>query len=212
MNAMNANERITFFHAPHSRAAGVRVLLEALQAPYDLTVLDLKKGEQREQRYLKVNPMGKVPAVRHRGTLVTEQAAVYMYLAELFPEAALSPAPGDALRGAYLRWMVFYGSCFEPAVVDKALQREPGPPSTSPYGSYDTVIETLRAQLAPGPWLLGERLTAADYLWGAALSWIVMFKLAPQLPEFMRYIERYRALPAAVRAAELDAALLAAAD
>jgi glutathione S-transferase len=199
---------VTFFHSPHSRAAGVRVLIEHLQAEHTLQVLDLRAGEQRQDPYLRVNPMGKVPALLHGDTLVTEQAAVYMYLAELYPEAGLAPAPGEAQRGAYLRWMVFYGSCYEPAIVDKALKREPGPASTSPYGHYDTVMETLRAQLAGGPWLLGERLSAADFLWGAALQWTMMFKIAPELPEFKAYVERYAALPAVQRAAQLDEALL----
>jgi glutathione S-transferase len=205
---MASSRHVTFFHSPHSRAAGVRVLIEHLQAEHTLQVLDLRAGEQRQDPYLRVNPMGKVPALLHGDTLVTEQAAVYMYLAELYPEAGLAPAPGEAQRGAYLRWMVFYGSCYEPAIVDKALKREPGPASTSPYGHYDTVMETLRAQLAGGPWLLGERLSAADFLWGAALQWTMMFKIAPELPEFKAYVERYAALPAVQRAAQLDEALL----
>lgn len=204
-----SSRRVIFFHSPHSRAAGVRALIEELNADHELRVLDLKAGEQRRPEYLRINPMGKVPALLHGDTLVTEQAAVYMYLAELYPEAGLAPAVGDALRGPYLRWMVFYGSCCEPAIVDKALQREPGPPSTSPYGHYDTVIETLRQQLARGPWLLGERLTAADFLWGAALQWTMMFKLVPELPEFKAYVERYAARPAVRRAHEKDEALLA---
>lgn len=207
---MTHDRHIVFFHAAQSRSAGARVLVEALQADHELHVLDLKAGEQRQPGYLKVNPMGKVPAILHRDTLVTEQAAVYMYLAELYPEAGLSPVVGDALRGAYLRWMVFYGSCYEPAIVDKALKRDAGAASMSPYGDFDTVIETLRSQLARGPWLLGDRLTAADYLWGAALGWTMMFKLVPELPEFTAYFERYKALPAVARAGQKDAELVAA--
>ncbi len=91
--------------------------------PYRLHVLNMKTGEQRQPDYLAINPMGKVPAIRHGDALVTEQAAVYLYLADLFPEAGLAPALSDPSRAAYLRWLVYYGSCFEPAMMDKHLKR-----------------------------------------------------------------------------------------
>jgi glutathione S-transferase len=110
--------RVTFFHAPQSRSGGTRALLEELGADYDLHPLNLKNGEQRQSAYLAINPMGKVPAIRHGDALITEQPAVYIYLADLYADAALAPPIGDPLRGPYLRWLVFYGSCFEPAVTD----------------------------------------------------------------------------------------------
>ncbi len=137
----------------------------------------------------RLNPMGKVPAILHNpGALITEQAAVFIYLADLFPEKGLAPAIGDALRGPYLRWMVFYGSCFEPAVVDRAMKREPAPASTSPYGDYDTMMGTLTDQLAKGPYILGERFSAADVLWGGALGWTTMFKIVEATPLIQRGI------------------------
>ncbi|WP_198116366.1 glutathione S-transferase family protein [Massilia rhizosphaerae] len=201
---------LTLFHAPNSRSGAARILLEELGVPYDLHVLNLKKNEQRAPDYLAVNPMGKVPAVRHGDALVTEQPAVFIYLADLFPEAGLAPAPHDPLRGPYLRWLTFYGSSFEPAITDLAMKREPTPPMMCPYGDYDTMLATLTAQLRAGPWLLGERFSAADVLWGTALGWATMFKLVPELPEVMAYIERVSARPAARRAAQADAALAAA--
>lgn len=207
---MNPSRHITLFHAPHSRSAGARALLEELGADYELQVFNLKQGEQRKPAYLALNPMGKVPAIRHGDVLVAEQAAVYMYAAELYPEAGLSPAVGDPLRGAYLRWMVFYGSCFEPAVVDKSMKRDPAPPSTSPYGTFDTMFDTVVQQLKAGPWLLGERFTAADVLWGSALGWTSAFGLLPERAEVRAYVERVKARPAMQRAAALDAALVAA--
>lgn len=204
---MNQNRHITLFHAPHSRSAGARILIEELQAEHDLHVLNLKARQQREPAYLAINPMGKVPALRHGETFVSEQAAVYMYLAELYPERGLSPAPGDPLRGAYLRWMVFYGSCFEPAIVDKAMNRDAGNESTSPYGSYEAVVDAVERQLQPGPWLLGERFTAADALWGSALGWVTGFKLMPAGPAVLAYLERFQARPAVQRAQALDAEL-----
>ncbi|HJW06445.1 MAG TPA: glutathione S-transferase family protein [Rhodanobacter sp.] len=206
---MDTTPRVTFFHAPQSRSAGTRALLEELGADYDLHVLDLKAGEQREPDYLAINPMGKVPAIHHAGALVTEQPAVFIYLADLYPAAKLAPPLGDPLRGPYLRWLVFYGSCFEPAIVDRSLQREPAPPSTSPYGDYDTMLQTLVDQLGKGPYLLGDTFSAADVLWGTALNWTTMFKLVPELPVIRAYIDRVLARPAMQRAAAKDAELLA---
>jgi glutathione S-transferase len=207
---MASTGRLTFFHSPQTRSTGVLTLLDELGADYDLHELNMKAGEQRGAAYLAVNPMGKVPAIDHNGALVTEQAAVYMYLAELYPEKGLAPAIGDPLRGPYLRWMVFYGSCFEPALVDRAQQHPPAPPSMSPYGDYETVLKTVDDQLARGPYLLGERFTAADVLWGSALAWTTMFRLVPETPAIKAYIGRVRSRPSFARAQARDAELLAA--
>jgi glutathione S-transferase len=204
---------ITLFHAPQSRSGAVRILLEELGAPYVLEALNLKAGENRAPRYLDINPMGKVPAVlvahESGGSLVTEQAAITIYLADLFPAAGLAPGLTDPLRGPYLRWLAFYGSCFEPALIDLALKREPAPPSMCPYGDYDTMLATLTRQLRAGPWLLGERFSAADVLWGYSLAWTTAFKLVPELPEVTAYIARLNARPSAQRVAALDAELAA---
>lgn len=208
---MPVDRHVTLYHSPNTRSTGVLSLLEELGADYDLQVLDMKAGEQRRAAYLAVNPMGKVPTLRHGDALVTEQVAVFLYLADLYAEAGLAPPIGDPLRGPYLRWMVYYGSCFEPALVDRAMKRDPAPSSTSPYGDYETMLATLTGQLAPGPWMLGERLSAADVLWGTALRWTTMFKLVPESPLFAEYIARVAARPAAVRARARDAELAAAA-
>ena len=204
------DRKLTLYHAPNSRSGAARFLLEELGVPYELHVLNFKKNEQRAPDYLAVNPMGKVPAIRHGDALVTEQAAVLMYLADLFPQAGLAPALDDPLRGPYLRWMVYYGSCFEPAVTDKAMKREPAPAMMCPYGDYDTMLATVTGQLRAGDYLLGERFSAADVLWGTALTWMTMFKLVPDLPEILAYVERVKSRPAAQRAAQADAELAAA--
>jgi glutathione S-transferase len=206
---MPTNRKLTFYHSPNTRSTGVRTLLDELGAPYELKALNMKAGEQRQPAYLAVNPMGKVPAIVHGDALVTEQGAIFIYLADLFPEAGLAPAIGDPLRGPYLRWMVFYGSSFEPAVVDRSLQREPARSSTSPYGDYDTMLGTLIGQLRAGPYLLGERFTAADILWGLALRWTTAFKLVPEAPEIVDYIARVMARPSFARVAAADAELAA---
>ena len=207
---MSASRRVVFYHSPQSRSAGALFLLEELGADYEIRPLDLKKNESRSSEYLGVNPMGKVPAIVHEGALVTEQGAVYTYLADLYPEAGITPAIGDPLRGPYLRWMFFYNASFEPALIDKSMKREPAPPATSPYGDYATVMKTLQGQLGDGPYLLGERFTAVDVLWGTALRWTTMFKLVPETPAITAYIERVTSRPAAQRAAKIDEEILAA--
>jgi glutathione S-transferase len=204
------DRHVTLYHSPNTRSSGALILLEELGAPYDLHVLNMKAGEQRQPAYLAVNPMGKVPALKHGGAIVTEQVAVYIYLADLFPEAGLAPPIGDPLRGPYLRWMVFYAACFEPAVVDRAAKHDPAPQMMSPYGDYDTMLGTLVGQLATGPYLLGEQFSAADVLWGTALGWTTMFKLVPELPEIMSYVQRIGSRPAAAKVKAKDAELAAA--
>ena len=207
---MSTDRKIIFYHSPQSRSAGTLFLLEELGADYELRTLDLKKNEQRGSDYLGVNPMGKVPAIVHDGALVTEQGAVYAYLADLYADAGITPAIGDPLRGPYLRWLFFYGSSYEPALIDRSMKREPAPPSTSPYGDYDTMLKTLWDQLGNGPYLLGDRFTAADVLWGTALRWTTMFKLVPETPAVKAYIERVTSRPAALRAAKIDEEIMAA--
>ena len=204
---MPQDRHLILYHSPRSRSRGARMLLEELGADYEVHAFDLTTGQQRTPEFLAINPLGKVPTLRHGDAVVTEQVAVYLYAAELYPEAGLSPAVGDPLRGAYLRWMAFYGSCFEPAVVDHSMGRAPAAYSTSPYGDFDTVIAAINAQLAKGPYFLGERFTAADVLWGAALDWITMFKLMPETPVVRAYIDRVLARPAVKRARAADLAL-----
>ena len=201
---------LVLFHSPNSRSAGVRILLDELGAPHELRVLNMKAGEQRQAPFLAVNPLGKVPALLHDGALVTEQVAIYIYLADLFAEAGLAPALRDPLRGPYLRWLAYYGSSFEPAVLDLAMKREPAPPSMSTYGDFDTMLGALVAELRKGPYLLGERLSAADILWGTALKWTTSFKLVPDLPEITAYLARMWDRPAFARITANDAELAAA--
>jgi glutathione S-transferase len=207
---MTRPPKLTFFHSPNTRSTGTAILLEELGAPFDLHVVNMKAGDQRKPEYLAINPMGKVPAIRHGDALVTEQVAVFIYLADLFPAAGLAPAIGDPLRGPYLRWLAYYGSSFEPAIVDRSQKREPTPASMSPYGDYDTMLKTLTDQLAKGPYILGERFTAADVLWGTALTWITKFKLVPELPVIMAYIGRVNARPSVAKVRAKDAELAAA--
>ena len=205
----STNRHITLFHSPQSRSVGAHTLLEELGADYELHVLNLNTKDQRAASYLAINPMGKVPAIHHGDVLVTEQAAIFIYLADLYAEAGLAPALDSPLRGSYLRWMVFYGSCFEPALMDLAMKREAPPQSMSPYDNADTVLKTMSDQLAKGPYMLGERFSALDVLWGMALDWTVGFKLVPETPLLRAYINSITSRPATLRARAKNAELIA---
>jgi glutathione S-transferase len=206
---MTASDTVTLYHAPNSRSSAALTLLEELRAPYRLHVLNLNAGEQRQPAYLAINPMGKVPAVKHGDALITEQVAIFIYLADLFSDAGLAPKLGDPLRGPYLRWLAFYGACFEPAVGDRALKRDPAPPRMSGYGDYDMVLGTIVGQLRKAPFMLGDRFSAADVLWGSALTWTTSFKLVPELPEITAYINRWNSRPSVATVRAKDAELAA---
>lgn len=205
-----SNRHITLFHAAPSRSSGTVALLEELGADYELKVLDLKAGDNLKPDYLAVNPMGKVPAILHDGALVTEQVAISIYLGDLYADAGLAPQIGDPLRGPYLRWLAFHGACFEPAVIEKAMKREPAPRGMSPYVDADTVLKVIDDQLATGPYLLGERLSTADVLWGSSMGWLTMFGVIDPAPATRAFIERVTSRAAFVRAREIDAGIGAA--
>lgn len=191
-------------HAAPSRSSTVLWMLEEIGAPYELHVLDLKAGEQRHPAYLAINPMGKVPALEHNGQLITEVGAICLYLADAFPDARMAPPIGDARRGPYLRWMFFQGNAFEPAIIDRALKRDAGPPSMLPYGDFDTTIGTVAKALGKGPWFLGDTFSALDVYFGSAIRWTTEFGLLPKLPEFTALIGRIEARPAFLRAKAKD--------
>lgn len=201
------DDRVTLHYMPQTRALGARIILEVLNAPYDLHVLNGKAGENRRDDYLEVNPLGKVPAIVHRGSVITEQIAIAIYLGDFFKEAGLAPAIDDPDRGTYLRWLVYYAACFEPALLDKASGNDPGPLTRSVYGSYDLMIDTLEGALSKGPYILGDRMSLADIHWGAALHWTLLFGLVPERPVFTDFRDRITALPAFRKVYDEDAKL-----
>lgn len=207
---MATADKLVFYHSPNTRSSATMILLDELGAPYELKVLDMKNGEQRASAYLAVNPMGKVPAIVHNGALVTESVAIFIHLADAYPAAGLAPRIGDANRGPYLRWMVYYAACFEPAVVDRAQKREQAPLGMSPYGDFDTMLKTLTDQLDRGPYILGDTFSAADVLWGTGLTWTTMFGIVPKLPAIEAYLARLATRPSLARVKAKDAELAAA--
>ena len=198
------SEEILFYHNPRSRAQMAHWMLEEVGTPYRILPVDFAKGENRTPEFLAVNPMGKLPAIVHDGTVVTETGAIIAYLADAFPEAGLAPAPGDKARGTYLRWLFFGAGCFEPALLDRMLQRPPiaqERKAAVAWGSYEEVLHALATMLDPGPYVLGDRFSAADVYLGAELSWAGMFG-APGVkdnPVFDAYVARVAARPAYAR-------------
>jgi glutathione S-transferase len=192
-----------------SRGSVARWMLEEVGEPYDVKVL--KMGEQRERGYLRINPMGKVPALRHGEVVVAENAAICLYLAETFPEADLNVPVGDRRRGAFLKWLFFGPSCVEPAILDVAFPRkEPAPRGTAGYGDFDTVMEVVEDAVRNGPYILGDQFTAADVVIGSGLRWGMMFGLVPKREVFLAYTSRLEQRPALRRQIELDAEVGAA--
>jgi glutathione S-transferase len=206
--------KLTLYHALQSRSAIARWMLEELGEPYDVHLLSLKKGENRAPDYLAVNPMGKVPAIRHGDTVVTEASAICCYLADEYPTARLNIPVGDARRGTYLKWLFFAPSCIEPAVAERAFPRkEPASRSTLGFGDFATVMDVVAGATAEAkPYLLGAQFTAADVAIGSQLRFGTMFKLIPERPEFTAYLARLNERPALKRAMEKDAKLQAEQD
>ncbi len=203
--------KLTLYHASPSRSSVTRWMLEELGEPYDIHLLKLSAGEQNAPAYRAINPMGKVPALKHGDAIVTESAAICTYLADEFPHARLNVPVGDPRRGAYLKWLFFGPSCIEPAITDRAFPRiDPPRRSTLGYGDFDTVMDVVAKAVEPGPYLLGEHFTAADVVIGSGLRWGMMFDLLPKRPEFVSYVGRLEQRPALQRASEADRALAAA--
>ncbi|HZT47627.1 MAG TPA: glutathione S-transferase family protein [Hyphomicrobiaceae bacterium] len=201
--------KLTLYHAAPSRSSIVLWMLEELGEPYDLHLISFKKGENLRPEYLAVNPMGKVPALKHGDVVVTEAAAICTYLADEFPAARLNIPVGDPRRGIYLKWLFFGPSCFEPAITERAFPRkEPPPRSTLGFGDFDSVMDVLtKAAAAASPYLMGSQFTAADVVIGSGLRWGMAFKLVPERPELAAYVARLNGRPALKRATEKDALL-----
>jgi glutathione S-transferase len=203
--------KLTLYHAAPSRSSITRWMLEEIGEPYDIHLLSLSKGDNRAPDYLAVNPMGKVPALKHGDTVITEGAAICAYLADEFPRAKLNVPIGTPRRGVYLQWLFFGPSCIEAAVIDRASPRKEAPRRAMlGYGDFDTVMDVTAKAVATGPYLMGEQFTAADVVIGSTLRWGMMFKLLPERPEFAAYVNRFAARPALQRAEAKDKELAAA--
>ncbi len=201
--------KLTLYHAAPSRSSIVHWMLEELGQPYDIHLVSFKKGENLKPEYLAINPMGKVPALRHGDTVITEGAAICAYLADEFPQAKLNIPVGDPRRGVYLKWLFFGPSCVEPAIMEKRFPRKEDPPRAAlGFGEYETVVDVLaKAAGAASPYLMGQQFTAADVVIGSGIRWGTIFGLLPQRPEFAAYSARLAERPALQRSTAKDAEL-----
>lgn len=204
--------QLTLYHASPSRSSVALWMLEELGEPYDIKLLSLGNGDNRKPDYLALNPMGKVPALRHGDTVITEVAAICTYLADEFPKAKLNVPVGTPRRGVYLKWLFFGPGCLESAVIDRAAPRKDEPRRAMlGYGDFDTTMNVVAKAVEKGPWLMGEQFTAADVVIGANIRWGMIFKMIPERKEFLDYAARIAARPAAQRAQKKDEELAKAA-
>ena len=198
---------LTLYTNPRSRGRLARWMLEEVGADYEAVVLEY--GEpMKSADYRAINPMGKVPAIVHRGVAVTEGAAICAYLADAFPEAGLAPPLAE--RGPYYRWLFFGAGPIEAAVTARGLKLEPPAEASGQlgYGSVALVVDTLEQALSGRTYITGEAFTAADLYVGAQVGWGMDFGLIEQRPSLVAFAERVRARPAYARASELDDATM----
>lgn len=202
-------DTLTFYTNPQSRGRIVRWMLEEVGAPYDTVLLDYGTT-MKAPAYLAINPMGKVPALRHGDTVVTEVAAICAYLADAFPRAGLAPTPASRLRGPYYRWLFFAAGPVEAAVSNQVLGFvvPPGRERMMGYGTYAEVLNVLEGAVSQGDYLLGDRFSAADVYLGSHLGFGMQFGTIEKRPAFEAYWARLSARPAALRAREMDDALI----
>lgn len=202
-------EELVLYTNPQSRGRIARWMLEEIGQPYRVEVLEY--GDRlKSPEFLAINPMGKVPALTHGGAVVTECAAICAYLADMFPEAGLAPAPTDKARAPYFRWLFFAAGPVEAAITNSFLNVEipPGRERAVGYGSMTAVIGALEQAVSETPYLAGERFSAADIYAGSQIGFGMRFGTIEKRPAFTDYWERISSRPAALRANALDDALL----
>ncbi len=203
MQEQTSNDKIQFYYNPMSRGRIVHWMLEEVGAPYEIKMLDWAKREHKSPEYLKINPMGKIPAIVHRGVVVTETAAICAYLADAFPQAKLAPVLSDPKRGTYYRWMFFVASSLESAALDRKSPRTTKIESSHlGYGSYDDVVSTLE-KAVEGGFILGDQFSAADVLIASTIGWMISQKDLEPKRVFTNYLQKCMDRPAFKRFTEM---------
>lgn len=203
------SEELVFYTNPMSRGRIVRWMLEEVGQPYRTELLDYGTT-MKAPAYLSINPMGKVPAITHGDAVVTEAGAICAYLADAFPQAGLAPAPGDKARAPYFRWMFYAAGPFEAAVTNRSLNVEVPDERKGMvgYGNYADVMNALEYAVTQTEFIAGDRFTAADVYFGSSIGWGLMFGSIEKRPAFQEYFGRIANRPAAIRAREIDDALV----
>lgn len=198
------SDNLIFYTNPMSRGRIVRWMLEEVGAPYEARVIEY--GEMKSPDYLAVNPMGKVPALQHGDTVVTECAAICAYLADAFPEAKLAPPPTDKARGDYYRWLFFAAGPLEQAITNKAagFVVPPERERIFGYGNFTWVMDTLDKKLSATPYVTGDTFSAADVYLGTHIGWGLMKDTVEKRPSFVAYFDRLKSRPAYLSANQKD--------
>ncbi|MBW4934085.1 glutathione S-transferase family protein [Marinobacter sp. F4206] len=194
---------LVFYTNPMSRGRIVRWMLEEVGADYRQVLLDYDT-QMKSEDYLAINPMGKVPALVHRGEVVTECAAICAYLADAFPEAGLAPEP--TARAAYYRWLFFAAGPLEAAVMDRVLQAEVSRDQERMvgYGTYERAVSAMAGAVSAHQYVAGDRFSAADVYVGSHLMWGMEFGSITRRPEFEAYVARLSDRPALLAAKAVD--------
>ena len=202
-------DEIVFYTNPMSRGQIVRWMLEETGQPYRTEIMQYE-ASMKAPAYLAINPMGKVPAITHRGQVVTECAAICAYLADAFPEAGLAPAAGSADRAAYYRWMFFAAGPLESAVTNRSagFVAKPEQSRMMGYGTFETTMDVLEKAVSGG-YLAGGKFSAADVYLGSQVLWGLQFGSIDKRPAFETYAAQLSARPAYQRGKEIDGALIA---
>jgi glutathione S-transferase len=196
---------LTLYHAAPSRSMGVHWLLEELGVPYDLHWLSLEANDHKTPEFLAINPMGRVPALRHGDMVMTETAAIFAYLADAFPGAGLSIPIGSPLRGPYYRWLFFGPATAEPSILWHALGKIVSGVDYKPFATVEDVANTLRLAVADREFIVGDHFTPADVMIGGTIMWGTrMMPVLPPHPEIIAYLERLERRPAYQRASRVD--------
>jgi glutathione S-transferase len=190
---------ITLFHHPFSRAANVVWMLEELGVPYELRFVDFAKGEQKSPEMLAMNPMGKIPILKDGDVLVTESAAIGLYLADRYSLGTLAPALDDPARGQYLRWSLFAPSVVEPGLLARG-NNWTFRASNAGWGTHESLIAAMESAIGDRAYLLGDRFSMADTIFGGTVRYMLRFKMLEPSATFTGYAERLAARPALRRA------------
>jgi glutathione S-transferase len=198
-------DELVFYTHPMSRGRIVRWMLEEIGRPYRTELLDYGTT-MKAPAYLSINPMGKVPAIRHGDTVVTEAPAICAYLADAFPGVGLAPPPGDRLRGPYYRWLFFAAGPLEAAAINRAMGFvvPEGRERMMGYGRFDDAMNALDGAVSRADYLVGESFTAADLYVGSHIGFGMQFGTIEKRPAFEQYWQRISSRPAALRANEID--------
>ena len=197
---------IVVHHHPFTRAANVVWMLEEVGVDYQLRYVDVMAGEHKRPEFLALNPMGKLPTIEDGDLVVTESAAIGLYLADRYAPGTLAPALDDPRRGTYFRWSLFAPSVIEPGSAGKSSGWE-YKESRVGWGNYECMLTAMESAIA-SPYLLGEQFTMADVIFGGTLRFMLQFDMLDKRPVFTEYVERLSARPASKRAQERNAAII----